>query len=102
MITSETWTTPSNRTPTTPFNIVVPPTDPGEAKDTDTFFLGDTFNGSIMAVNFLLAAMAIPLNIAIMTYFWPRVKQLVPFTYFVLSTSDLLTAISGALTPSSS
>ena len=56
-------------------------------------YLGVEFNAVIIAVTIILCAGAVFLNLSIMTYYWPKIKNLIPFLYFILSSSDFVTGV---------
>ena len=51
----------------------------------------------MMTVTFLLGILSAPLNMAVLIYYWKSCKELIPFVYFTLSFSDLLTGIAAVL-----
>ena len=63
----------------------------------DPSYLGETFNISIAVVTFLLCTVASVFNFGIMTFYWPKVKTLIGFIYFMLSSSDFATGICAGL-----
>ena len=56
-------------------------------------YLGDEFNICIALGTFVLCAGAVLLNLSIMSFYRPKIKTLIPFLYFILSSSDLVTGI---------
>ena len=56
-------------------------------------YLGDEFNAVIIAVTIVLCIVAVTLNLGIMSYYWPKIKNLIPFLYYILSTSDFVTGM---------
>jgi hypothetical protein len=62
-------------------------------KRDDPSYLGDEFNAIIIGITLVLGAGGVILNLGIMTFYWEKVKSLVPFLYFILSTSDFVTAL---------
>ena len=66
---------------------------PGDLIKTDPAYLGDEFNAVIILVTIFLCAAGVILNLVIMTHFWPKIKNLIPFLYFILSSSDFVTAV---------
>ena len=64
---------------------------------TDSSYLGDTFNIAIAATTCFLSILTVSLNVGIMKYYWPKVKTLVGFIYFILSSSDMATGLCAGL-----
>ena len=75
---------------TTPIELIHRTTD---TPIHDVHHLGNGFNLLITFLNFLIAFTAIPLNLAVMGFCRTRLNDTVPFLYFTLSTSDLVTSI---------
>ena len=67
--------------------------DLNDSPPEDHINLGVEFNAVIIAVTIILCTGAVFLNIGIMTYYWPKIKNLIPFLYFILSSSDFVTGV---------
>ena len=59
----------------------------------DPAYLGDEFNIVIVIVTILLCFGAVTLNLGVLTFYWPKIKQPIPFLYSLLSFSDFITGI---------
>ena len=55
--------------------------------------LGRTFNAVIVALTVILSVGAVSLNLGVMYFYWRKMRRLIPFLYFTLGTSDLITGI---------
>lgn len=82
------------RTPSeSPTFSQIPGTIPQITSNVDPAYLGDIFNGAIVVVTILLCFGAVSLNLGVLTFYWPKIKQSIPFLYSLLSFSDLITGI---------
>lgn len=64
-----------------------------EVKRNDPSYLGDEFNAVIIGITLVLGVGGVILNVGIMSFYWEKIKSLVPFLYFILSSSDFVTAV---------
>ena len=59
----------------------------------DPNYLGDEFNIVMVVVTILLCFGAVTLNLGVLTFYWPKIKQPIPFLYSLLSFSDFITGV---------
>ena len=78
---------------TAEFIITLSPDILRQLTNIPSWYLGDEFNICIVLVTFVLCTGAVLLNLSIVSFYRPKIKSLIPFLYFILSSSDLITGI---------